>query len=231
MSFLRRSTLKAIILSGVVIIAGITAGHFLLKKRYPVVDLQEWVDKENTRPSYIFLTTHPWMDEHPTLYNNVTELDVTLPYGHEDIWDVWVLYTASRISKSSEVFLLSTDLIEKSTNALRETVRSILTGEEMSEDEYRELLRKYHEKDPEVFELFSVYIDRKEIVVYLHITAQGLAACAITLEELRDITETGFVIPVPARFYLLRTQSFEEAMTTPYIVTWNTILQTLMDQD
>ena len=245
MSFLRRSTLKAIILSGVVIIAGITAGHFLLRKRYSVVDLQEWVDKENIRPSYIYLTTDSRVVEHPTLYNNVMHLEVTRPYIYISDLEValpyssqdWFLYADIIISKTEadsftgrgEIFLLQTDLIVNITNAFRETVRSTLTGEEMSVDEYGELRERIKANDPKKFEIFAVFFDRDGIAVYLDFTAQGIAAYAITLEELRDMGRGLPFFPLPARYYFLKMQSFEETMTTSYIVTWNTILQTLMD--
>ena len=62
-------------------------------------------------------------------------------------------------------------------------------------------------------------------------TAQGIAAYAITFEEYRDLGGRSSSNFVQTNYYYLPMPSFEDAMTTPYIEAWNTLLQTLFVPD
>lgn len=133
MNYMNKSVFKALLLSGVVIIAGLGIGSFfMVNKTYPTIDLMHYNfqmkdSSEIVHATSINIFTHAYSVNWPFFYGNTTSLEVLKPdiANHFDsVWkwgSIWILIVEIALNLSEKRI----EMIDKETNQSIELMTQI----------------------------------------------------------------------------------------------------------
>lgn len=240
MHFTRKMTLQALLLSVIVVVAGVTVGTIFFETHsYPVVDLQQWVQSDSTvLPEKIYIDFQSSSVTFPSFYSNTTKVEAYRVFtNHLDNGrSAWAVLTVKVVEKESfyeglhESINSSGDILQYDTmvgiaEAFKETAtEQVNQGTFMTAEEFTQLRIRWHDSGGDRFWFTSWFFGSDNNVMFLEATKDWVGLYGCTLEQWMD--REGVTPIKNAQYYVVPKQSFDEATDLQYLQVWN---QTIKD--
>lgn len=263
MNYTKYSIIKGLLLSGVVVIAGLGLGYLFTPIDHesgtlPAVDLQAWVMDETVLPAYVDIYCAPPYSpyglpsnlsslDYPSFPDNISSIRVNHNVSGNDDWSLetvsvdGVLRGFTSEEARFQQFILSTGHVRNLSDALRETVSTVLTGEKMTYEYYKS--QNMHWMGGIFCGFYGLDYIRVDVEIYpggivvhsrYHNTSvdwrfnDTLGRFDGQLHWNDYLGKDPLTSSDPPLYYFLSKESFEESFQTSYIALWNSTLQALI---
>lgn len=243
MSITNYSIIKGIILTGIIVLAGYVVTGIIPEIDGESVNLKKWVNDENfVLPDFLEAlaakgSSYP-LRGYSQFYGNVSSFQVTSNTSDSEQW----LLETDYGSEDHLSFNLSEHQMTELAVSLKETLQIIINGKTMSYstyfNEFQDNPARYKDYDnPRRIETY--YYGNDSVAIRLYVFPDRVVAYASSyIMSIEYITQNNGKITFNRHIsygktyicYYLEGNSFDELVNTNgYLITWNSMLKSLID--